>query len=271
MKHLLRLILLISSFCFSQNNEFDKALTYKTFKKINNPINNLDSLEVTINNIDFNFKVFDEFGENKMEFLNKYFSSVFYHSNEKSKNVYYLRQWNADIKIYFDKSFPKNLKNSLSKFLKNYNGIKNLQISVVNNIDDANYLILDSKEIFFDDYYDVDNEQKRLDFVFNNGRYSLIGGNRKQIKGCKLKLNTTNQQSTETLKKNLNQLFFLSLGRFFLNTYEKGDNRLLNKNYKYSEELSELDLALLKIHYNVIYTKNVNSNLFRKIIKPIIN
>lgn len=251
---------------FSQNKQNDNPLISYYYKKIENPIFKQDSLIKIESKKSFNSDIFNEFGENKEEFLDTYLCSVFNCIPKKNKRLHYINQWNTPILIYFDKSLSKALKESLVNFIKQIEEIDNLEISFVKDKDDANFLIR-STDKTFNVNYNFKNEKERLSYAFNNGIYIQMRDKRKKIRGCILELNN-NDQTPVIMKKNLNQLFFLSLGRFSLIYNLDNQFSLLNAKNQYTDEISELDLAMLKIHYNVIYNSPVTSDQFTEIIKP---
>lgn len=253
---------------FSQDILEKNPLIDYSFKKIENPTYKQDSLVINKYEKNFNSEIFKQFGENADYYLYAYTNSVSLNRSSKSKKQNYIYQWMSPIFIYFDKSIPKPLKKSLSNLVEQIEeqDIQNLSISFVKDKDDANYLIKSTTKI-----YDVDfsfkNEEERKAYVFSNGRYKLMVGGAKKPRGCILEMNLNNAQSLEVMKKNLNQLFFLSLGRFRVFKNFEYLHSFINASYQYSEKLNEFDLAMLKIHYNVIFNSALTKKQFKEITK----
>lgn len=247
----------------------ESPLTSYSFEKIENPIFEKDSLVITESEKSFNSEIFKEFGEDAENYIYNYQNTVFLNSLSTSKRKYYIQQWMSPILIYFDKSIPRALKKSLINLVEQIEDqdIQNLSISFVKDIDDANYLIKSTNKTF-DVNYNFKSEEEKKNYVFNNGSYKLITGNAKKPRGCILELNTDNGQSLDIMKKNLNQLFFLSLGRFIIFNNLEYEDSFLNAYYQYSEKLTEPDIAILKIHYSVIFNSPLTQKEFKKIIKP---
>ncbi len=259
---------MISFMGLSQSILIKDPLTSYSFEKIKNPIYNQDSLVIIESKKSYNSEIFKDFGEHKEKYIDNYTSLVFVYSPKKYRRPYHIYQWMSPILIYFDESIPKPLKKSLTNLVEQIEeeDIQNLSISFVKDKDDANYLIR-STEKTFDVNFDFKNEEDKKNYVFNNGIYKLILGSAKKPRGCILELNVNNDQSLDILKKNLNQLFFLSLGRFRVFNDFKNQHSFINAFYQYTEELSEVDLALLKIHYNVIFNSPITKKEFRSILK----
>ncbi len=253
---------------FSQGALEKRPLTIYSFDKTENPFFMQDSLVISKSEKKFNSEIFKQFGENANYYLYTYSNSVLLNRYSKGKKRNYIYQWMSPILIYFDKSIPKPLKKSLTSLVEQIEeqDIQNLSISFVKDKHDANYLIKPTTKA-----YDVDfsfkNEEERKAYVFNSGRYKLMVGSAKKPRGCILEMNFNNGLPMEVMKKNLNQLFFLSLGRFRLFENLEYQHSFINASYQYSEQLNELDLAMLKIHYNVIFNSPLTKKQFKKIIK----
>jgi hypothetical protein len=168
--------------------------------------------------------------------------------------------------VYFDKSISKSLKVKLLAFFDNFKNIKNLNISVTRNIDNANYLIKSSNEKFSAENYNLKTEREKENFAFNNGSYNITRGGFSRIKSCILKINT-NSNKINIQEKTLKQLFFLSLGRFFSVAYFRDNQSLISPIYVNSDSVSKLDLLILKIHYNYIFHESINSSEYKNILR----
>ncbi|WP_179345135.1 hypothetical protein [Winogradskyella ursingii] len=233
------------------------------FEKVKNSIYEKDSLVILKEKIIFDKEVFrDSLAQDALRTHN---ISVFYYTNKNSKNPYNLYQWTAPVIVHFDKSIPKYLKENLITFIKNFENIPNLTISITKNIDDANYLIKSSDEEFNLDSYKFKSEEEKEKFAFNNGSYKMTKGGFSRIKSCVLKINTNHDKKT-IQEKSLKQLFFLSLGRFFPIRIFKDKTSLISPIYENSDTLSKHDLLILKIHYNYIFHESINSTEYNKIL-----
>ncbi|WP_298899201.1 hypothetical protein [uncultured Psychroserpens sp.] len=199
--------------------------------------------------------------------LNRYRVSVFYYTNSKTNHTYYAKQWNVPILIYIDKSFPKQLKKSLKQFLSVFDSVDNLNISITSNINKANYYVKPTKKLFTNNSYKFENEIDKKKFAFNNGDYTILSSGDEKIKGCILELNTHLEVDIKILENNLKQLFFLSLGRFFVIHRDKDISSYLCPTYQFQDHISPSDLNILKMHYNYIYEFPVSDTEFSKLTK----
>lgn len=242
-----------------------KPLITYSFDKIENLIFNQDSLIISKSEKSFNSEIFKQFGENADYYLYAYSNSVFNRSSKKQSHLY---QWMSPISIYFDKSIPKPLEKSLTSLVEQIEeqDIQSLSISFVKDKDDANYFIKSTNKPYnVDSYFKNEDEQK--EYVYSNGTYTLMVGSAKKPRGCILEMNFNNGLSMEVMKKNLNQLFFLSLGRFRVFRNIEYKHSFINSLCDYSEKLDEFDIAMLKIHYNVIFNSPLNKKQFRELTK----
>ncbi|RRO14432.1 hypothetical protein [Flavobacteriaceae bacterium 14752] len=266
MKYIIFFIFLIVAFKgFSQSVLEKKPLTTYSFDKTENPIFKQDSLVINKSEKKINSEIFKQFGENADYYLYAYSNSVFNRSSKKLSHIY---QWMSPLSIYFDKSIPKSLKKSLTSLVEQIEeqDIRNLSISFVKDKDDANYLIKPTNKTF-NVNFNFKNEEERKAYVYNNGRYKLMIGSAKKPRGCILEMNFNNGLPLEVMKKNLNQLFFLSLGRFRVFKNFEYQHSFINASYQYSEKLDEFDIAMIKIHYNVIFNSPLTKKKFKEITK----
>lgn len=256
------LLLINIEFCFSQIDVSSILKSKNSFKIETNASLNKDSLVIVKEKTVINQHYLDYQNDYKTHY--RYMTTVFYYTDSKSNHTYYTKQWHSPIIIYLDKKIDNELRKSFIAFLTNYKNINNLEIAITKNIDKANYLIRPSNAAFKAKTYSFKNEIDKSNFVFNNGNYTIIPGGNQSIKGCILELNT--DKNSELVKKNLNQLFFLSLGRFFVIPYDTNETSFVSQNYQAQNTLSELDLKILKIHYNHIYDYPINRDTFLKLV-----
>lgn len=272
------LFILLPLLVVSQNSIKDFHSSRKSFipsEKVNFDVSNAELvilnsdtlIAVTRNRIDLNKFNNDAFQQNK--FLSKYLKSVFYYSNQNSEVVYYLMQWNTPIVVYIDNSIPKEVARNFKSFFLKLNDIPNLNISFAKTIKSANYLIrtTDKNFSFSKELYRFNSKQEQQNFAFNNGNYIPITDANKNIYGCILEINPKDISDNTILESNLKQLFFLSLGRFFMDVNRKESNSFLNHKYSLYDEILEEDIMFLKFHYQNMYDQKVNGTSFRKLLK----
>ena len=194
-----------------------------------------------------NIDLFNYFKKNDLELIRKYIDIVFISKkNYKTANIL---QWNSHIKIYIDKSIPKKPRKNIKKFYtsESFKEIKNLKISFVNKKSKSNYWIKD-----------ISSDSNSI------SSFNLIKDKNFKVYGCILKIKCDDFDNKE-LSKILKQNIFRSLGSFSYIS-PKRNSSLLSINYTDTDILSDFDLNLLKLHYNVIYDQVVNFNTFNKII-----
>ena len=201
-------------------------------------------------------------------FLQLYNVMGFGESNNKSKSEYKLRQWNAPIVIYFDKQIPKSIIKDFEKFYNQINHLENLEIRFTSNIKKANYYIKTTSEdiIAYSKDFKFDSELERENHYFTGANYFLnTDGNNKFYNGI-LNINIERGKNNIAILKQLKQLFFLSLGNFYLG-FKVDESSLLNNDYLNSQTFSTFDLDLLKLHYSIIYPQKIDDGAFNKLIK----
>lgn len=199
--------------------------------------------------------------------LRQYKTMVFRYSNRNSKTIYYLHQWSVPIVIYFDKSFPKEIKSEFEIFYSKFNNINNLSISFTNNIEKANYYfkVTENPINAYDADYEFDSEEEKENSVLTGATYSLMNFDNKFYSGV-LFVNEKQITNHNKLIKQLKQLFFMSLGSFYLTSSKSKTNSLLSKKYTNSQIISERDIAFMKIHYANIFSQKIDSDAFQEIL-----
>lgn len=73
-------------------------------------------VEVTKDNIDLSHLYNDT--DKRRKIINSYQWNVFANSNENSKQIRYLYQWNTPIAVYFDKKIPKDIVDKIKFFFQ---------------------------------------------------------------------------------------------------------------------------------------------------------
>lgn len=206
----------------------------------------------------FNLLIEDE------KFYNYYRWVVLRYANDR-----YLHQWTVPIKIYMGEEFPKSIAEKFKAFYSQIEGIKNLNISFVNKIKNANYHIkLTEADInAYDENFEFDSDAERKNFIYTGCTYKLNTDKNFKFYGGTLTMNSKRLQNENRALNQLKQLFFLSLGNFILTTSSRSENSLINKNYIPQDSISELDLKLLRIHYHILYEQPVNKRTFSQLMK----
>lgn len=259
------------AFCcaiYGQSNPLEFIKTRPSFKTKTVSGSKKDSLFVIKNKPNINLNIYKQYKSwPEKELMDRYTESVFFYTDEDSEHTYYTLQWIDPIVIYIDESYAVEVKLKLTEFIKQLNSIKNLDISITNNIDNANYYIKKSDKTFDNKFYNFTNRDIKSNFVFNNANYNIIKGGNNHIKGCSLEINTNNISSNSKITNVLNHALLLSLGRFFILPDYDNSNSFLSKNYIGSSTISDFDLQILKIHYNYIFNYPIQSSIFRELLK----
>ncbi|MDC9723977.1 MAG: DUF2927 domain-containing protein [Urechidicola sp.] len=178
-----------------------------------------------------------------------------------------LRQWNVPIKVFIDKSFQKETRKEIEKFIMDISNlnIQNLKIALVKNIRNSNYYItttseqlevLDEKKL--DRYSDAQIKNR----FKNNANYYLISDDIKSY-SCVLKVNPNTFIDSDNISVKVKTLFFGSLGRFYPISHLK--ESLLYTKYENNDTISTFDKNILKTHYNYIYPYKVDFDLFKQL------
>lgn len=212
------------------------------------------------NNVDLSY--LDLLIENE-EFYKYYRKIVFQYSQRQ-----YLLQWSVPIKIYIDQKFPKSIVEKFKAFYSQIKGVKNLNISFVNKIKDANYHIkLTENQInSYGEDYEFYSDTERENSIYTGSIYSLIIDKNYKFYGGTLHLNVERLKDKNRALNQLKQMFFMSLGNFMPDFSSKNQNSLNAKNYLPQDSISELDLKLLRVHYSTIYEQPVNQQSFIRLI-----
>ena len=221
----------------------------KTEKKLNlNKTILVDSVVTKVDSLLFNkLETFTFFENNYL--LNKYKFHVFGYKENKS-----IQQWIVPIKIYFDPLIEKTIIEEFKKYIVPYNNIKNLNISIVNNLDEANYYfkVLDKPVSAFskEDSKDLSLEEKKS-LTFSQMTYHLNVNTLEQFYSCTFKISASELNNDLFLSK-LKKGFYLSLNRFYSSSKAEKFS-ILNNNTEKIYTISDYDLAMLQIHYSYIF------------------
>ncbi|WP_104733906.1 hypothetical protein [Hanstruepera ponticola] len=214
-------------------------------------------------NLDFVKSSYD-----RRKLVYNYEAQVFRLTTEKSKTTYRLKQWSVPIIVYFDKKISKEVKNDFIIFFSQINDIRNLNFSFTSKINEANYYIKSTNETI--NSYGDDNEFETKEELLNSthfaGTYLIITDETDKFIGGVMKLNLDDMPNQEKLLRQIKQLFFMSLGNFYLSSHYPEDS-ILSKNYNNSNDLSKNDLDILKMHYSIIYDQKINGTIFNRLQK----
>lgn len=178
-----------------------------------------------------------------------------------------LRQWNVPIKVFIDKSFQKETRKQIEKFILDISNlnIQNLKIELVKNKSNSNYFItttskqlevLDEKKL--DQYSDEQIKNRFKD----NANYYLMSDDIKNY-SCVLKVNPNTFTERNNISVKVKKLFFGSLGRFYPISHLK--ESLLYTKYENNDTISTFDKNILKTHYNYIYPYKVDFDFFKQL------
>ncbi len=253
--------------CYSQSSDLKDYLKtdYKIYK-------NSDTLDIVFPKdskkiVDKTVKTIDT---TALHFLNDFdlFSNSYFLKKYKKlifgldKNVI-IHQWSGPVIVYFDKKIPKPIIEDLKVFINSFPNIKNLDISITNNINEANYLFkVSSKDVT------ALTEKQLSDYTeaqLENYPYYKIIHDWHGNKNYKLYVSTlTISQSfldNHTILDNLKKVFFISLLQAKGYTVNDDTSILYRKN-KGFKTLGAFDIVMLKYHYKTIYKFKVDFNVF---------
>ena len=268
-KYISFLLYVVSFTLVSQTNNKILLKPRFLFEKQKVNTNNLVVLDsdtlYNTNNRQYNFSYLNDFLDDE-KFLKDYKTMVFVYSYENSKTVYHISQWNTPIIVYIDPKIPKTIIKDFKKFYEQLDGIDNLSVQFTKDINKANYLIeTTSKNIHvYGENYTFSSEDERENSIFSGVKYQLSRDDNSKFYSATLTINIEHNSNNNL--KQLKQLFFMSLGNFYSHhIYDQSS--LLCDSYWNSTFISDTDLAILKLHYHIIYPQKVNSNTFNKLMK----
>lgn len=193
---------------------------------------------------------------------------AFRFTDENSKKIHYIIQWAAPIVIYMDKELPESVRSQFEDFYSQIKGIENLKISFTSKLENANYYIKTTSKTIkgYNDDYTFTSEKEKQNHALTGGTYKLqIDDNNNKYYSCILTVNPSNKDEINLLKQ-LKQLFYMSLGNFFISE-SFDEESILSTKYDNDSKISELDLDILKVHYALIYDQKINSTTFKKLLE----
>lgn len=255
--------------CFSQKSTNEICRSYKSIKDVkdqNITLKNaiflkhdtlIVSKKIIANSYRVNFKNLDTI------LLNEYKNIVFgkeKHRLRYSKEKKTIKRWNSVIKVYFDKSVSKYLKNELNSLFKELNkNIELLKITVVTSKETSNYFI-----------YSI-NSKKNVELYPNikskaGVAYNFLKNGHNIIYSGALRINTSIFYNKDQQSLKMKELFIGSLGIFNKSTSLPCDS-YLSDCYSINKELTKIDIDLLKIHYTNNYYDKIDYYDFIKLIE----
>ncbi len=274
-KKLFYLFVCISNFVLCQNNVEDIVKPRLSFVSDKNIATDLSKIIVLEKDTLFSkYKTYDlTFLNDSLyseDFFFKYEYMVFQFTDENSKKIYHIQQWSTPIIVYLDKELPKTVRKEFEEFYSQIKGIKNLKISFTTKLENANYFVKATSKTVngYDNDYKFPDEESRRNNVLTGSTFKLQSDyNNKYFSGI-LTVNPSEKDETLLLKQ-LKQMFFMSLGRFFVSN-EFEEESILSSKYVNSKVVSQSDLDILKVHYEIIYDQAINGTTFKK-LKEIAN
>ncbi|WP_179349180.1 hypothetical protein [Winogradskyella pacifica] len=195
--------------------------------------------------------------------IKKYKEAVFQYSWSRNKKLK-IRQWNAEIKVYFDSAIPKDVKKEFIAFYKPLNEVKNLKIDFVKNKDASNYVIKTSDTII--SQFGADESDYKETHPLKRISYNIATDNTYKFYSAITLIDLNRLEDKSLLLQKLKQVFFISLGQFVVN--ERADETsLLSTRYKNSSTISKMDITLLKMHYLKIFDQAISAYVINELVK----
>ncbi|QNK78387.1 hypothetical protein H7F37_04695 [Winogradskyella sp. PAMC22761] len=188
-------------------------------------------------------------------FLDLY-TDVVFNKNKSTENIK-MKYWKEDIKLFFDKSVDKDLKKELLEFAKSISSkIDSLTIYEVKERTASNFFIYEINE---NSDYKFEPRIKK----WNGSGYYINWDGRQRLYQCNLEINRMQLFNKKLLHNKVKQTFFKALGQFYV--IEKLDCTSLFSNcYKGSNQISSIDVELLKYHYSYGICKGTNLETFEE-------
>jgi hypothetical protein len=218
----------------------------------------IDSVVTKVDSTLFNRLEDFTFFENKI-LLRKYKFHVFGFEDNKS-----IQQWVVPIKIYFDPLIDKSIIKGFENFIAPFNTIKNLDITIVNDLNDATYFFkVMEKEISAYSKKNIENYSldERENLTFNLMTYHLNVKSNNQIYSCTFKISPEELENSLFLNK-LKKGFYFSLNRFYSSSQAEKYS-ILNTETEILNAISDYDLAMLQIHYQYVFKTPIYLKQFK--------
>ena len=276
MKSFLLFLTVFASHCFYAQNELLNELTPRLAYTSDKTIAIDKSEFILINSKDtlyaklkpkMNLSFLKESNYSGKNVIGRYKTIVFQYTDANSKKVYVVKQWSSPIVVFMDKRLPKKVIKKFEAFFSQIKGITNLNISFTNKLENSNYHIkTTSVEInAYNEDYTFYSEEDRINSPLTGGTYQLQTDKNNKFYSGILTINLQGKSDDHVLKQ-LKQLFYMSLGNF-TQEYSDENSSVINNYYNNSDTISDFDLAILKIHYAVLYECKINGTIFNELIK----
>lgn len=251
------------------NNVKGESRTYMTIKSFKEyfkrPLTKADSLTFKFNNNDTLVlaKDYKQKGvsvpyEKIDSTLLEIYKDIVYrkHQPKNNKRKDYMTLWTKPIKIYFSQSVDFQYKEVIKELsVKLTNEIDSLNISIVSNLEDSNYLI-----------YQIDkNHTYKYSPNLNRNTYIDYSTywNKSKIYDTKLEINVTKFKNVKINEMYLTKAFIRSLGQFY-NTSKVPCESIFSSCPNDKLEFSDMDFKLLKYHYSYGICKRTDLETFEK-------
>jgi len=185
------------------------------------------------------------------QFTDLYTTVAFKDPNVKDTVPARMRYWKDGMRIYFADEVERSDVKGLTNFAQVISSkVDSLDISVVNKLEDANYVV------YYKDHYDFEprmNTNNFLDYyLYWKGAYINKGF---------LRVSKERYFNDAERLKLLKAYFFRTLG-YFEPTRELGCGSYFSTCSDVSESLSQLDLELLQYHYSYGVCKGVTQKTY---------
>ncbi|MTE25518.1 hypothetical protein [Winogradskyella ouciana] len=185
-------------------------------------------------------------------FLELYKKIAFQPIHKDSSNTKPMKYWKDDIRIYFSENMSKSVIRDVMEFAHKIDEeVDSLKITKVKKIEDSNYVI----------YYDTDYEY--LNEIKNKKKsdYWISWNGKNQIERGYLRIVKSRMFSEKLTTQKIRELFFGTLGWFYLQDDLDCDNYVANC-YSDSKHLTAIDLEILRYHYSYGICKRTSLKTF---------
>jgi|GEM_PF-6998477 len=179
-------------------------------------------------------------------------------------------QWKQRVNVYLDDKLPSTLSRSFKRFVKkNFDNIANLEIQFTNHKDRAVIAFMNtsdsvyeikpgtkSYERYLKDYPDglpFDHIKSNQSSDYNGTRNSAL-----------VKINYGAIAKEEVALEKMVHMFYLLLTAFRL-AADGAPSRLAAYGYSYQEIADPMDIALLQMHYHILWQTGPNYREFKKL------
>ena len=241
-------------------NKNVKSYSVRNMKGIDNFRIDSTLTKVDSSQLDFlkNHKLFDN-----RELYNSYLKHTLHYGKKP-----YLKQWIVPVKLFFDENLDASTVNDFKTFLRSFESINNLSISIVDDLESANYYIkIAKKEVsaYTREKLDELDENERNTFPYVKMTYKSFSDNNNKLTSCTLSISPSALRE-KSLNDNLKKVFFYSLTQFRPNN-KTPEGSILNPISTDIKFLTEYDLSLINMHYSHIYNFKVDYHVMKAMEK----